>query len=226
MKFVWKELFDAMQSIVSRCWLEPAGHGLPPPFTPVLAACRVGNHCTVYAAMVDEFGAWQFPEFQGDENDIEVLLWMPRPKVSMRVDTAFALNADQLEAVTTPGINKMAELSAALAAALAAATQRAEAAERERDQARRHVELLREELDAVPVAALDALADNADDVPGKVSEWLAWATLGAHWQPADQPCPDCGANALAVAVHADGTIEQWLCDECGYVAAPKDQVQL
>jgi len=111
-------------------------------------------------------------------------------------------------------VNERDHLRAALAAATA-----------ERDHARRHVELLREELDAVPVAALDALADSADAVPAKIIEWLAWATLGAHWQPADQPCPDCGADALAVAVHADGTIEQWLCDECGYVAAPKDQVQ-
>ncbi len=125
MKFVWRELFDAMQSIVSRCWLDSAGHGLPPPFTPVLAACRVGNHRTVYAAMVDEFGEWQYPEFQGDPRDVEVLLWMPRPEVSMRVDTAFALNADQLEAVTAPGINRMAELHAGMVAA----TQRAEAAE-------------------------------------------------------------------------------------------------
>lgn len=95
----------------------------------------------------------------------------------------------------------------------------------ERDHARRHVELLREELDAVPVAALDALADSADAVPAKIIEWLAWSTLGAHWQPADSPCPDCGANALAVAIHADGTIEQWLCDACGYVAAEKSKVQ-
>ncbi len=115
--------------------------------------------------------------------------------------------------------NDAIKRNAAVEAALAAATA-------ERDHARRHVELLREELDAVPVAALDALADSAAAVPAKIIEWLAWSTLGAHWQPADSPCPDCGANALAVAIHADGTIEQWLCDACGYVAAEKSKVQL
>jgi ribosomal protein S27AE len=108
---------------------------------------------------------------------------------------------------------------------LAAATQRNAELERARDFARRHIELLNEQLDAVPVVALDALLDDADDVPANVTEWLAWATLGALWQPAEQPCPDCGADALVVAIHADGTIEQWLCQECGYVAAEKSEVQ-
>lgn len=112
-----------------------------------------------------------------------------------------------------------------LHAALAAATQRNAELERARDFARRHIELLNEQLDAVPVVALDALLDDADDVPANVTEWLAWATLGALWQPAEQPCPDCGADALVVAIHADGTIDQWLCQECGYVAAEKSEVQ-
>ncbi len=117
---------------------------------------------------------------------------------------------------------RIAELEAKLAAAIA----RAEAAEaelaawrRRSTKAERHVELLKKELDSVPVAALSILADAVDDTPDDVTQWLAWAELGAHWQPADQPCPDCEANALAVAVHADGEIEQWLCEECGYVAA-------
>jgi ribosomal protein S27AE len=113
-----------------------------------------------------------------------------------------------------------------LRADLAAANARAEVAEaelaawrRRSTKAERHVELLKKELDSVPVAALSILADAVDDTPDDVTQWLAWAELGAHWQPADQPCPDCEANALAVAVHADGEIEQWLCEECGYVAA-------
>lgn len=113
-----------------------------------------------------------------------------------------------------------------LKAALAATNARVEVAEaelaawrRRSTKAERHVELLKKELDSVPVAALSILADAVDDTPDDVTQWLAWAELGAHWQPADQPCPDCEANALAVAVHADGEIEQWLCEECGYVAA-------
>lgn len=122
MKFIWQEGYDQMQSIVSRCWLEPNGHGLPPAFTSVLAGCEVGLHRTVYSASVDELGKWHFPEFQGDEADITVLFWMPKPDVSMRFDTAFAFNADMMEAVLY-GKNREAQL--------AEMTKRAEAAERQ-----------------------------------------------------------------------------------------------
>ena len=120
MKFIWQEGYDQMKSIVSRCWLEPNGHGLPPAFTSVLAGCQVGLHRVVYSASVDELGKWHFPEFQGDEEDVAVLFWMPKPDVSLRVDTGFAFNADMLEAVLY-GKNRAAEL--------AAMTKRAEAAE-------------------------------------------------------------------------------------------------
>ncbi len=130
MKFVWEELYDGIQSIVSRCWLDVNGHGLPPTYTPVLAACEVDNNRTVYAAMVDQSGEWLIPEFQGDPRDVTVLMWMPKPQISMRVDTAFALNSDMLEAVTI-GINKEAELATRLAA-MTARAEAAEAASRQR----------------------------------------------------------------------------------------------
>jgi len=119
-KFIWQEGYDQIQSIVSRCWLEPNGHGLPPAFTSVLAGCLIGLHRVVYSASVDELGKWHFPEFQGDESDVTVLFWMPKPDVSMRFDTAFAFNADIMEAVLY-GKNREAQL--------AEMTKRAEAAE-------------------------------------------------------------------------------------------------
>lgn len=99
MKFIWQEGYDQMKSVVSRCWFEPNGHGLPPAFTSVLAGCQVGLHRVVYSASVDELGAWHFPEFQGDEADVTVLFWMPKPDVSMKFDTAFAFRADTMEAI-------------------------------------------------------------------------------------------------------------------------------
>jgi hypothetical protein len=137
-KFIWQEGYDQMKSIVSRCWLEPNGHGLPPAFTSVLAGCQVGLHRVVYSASVDELGKWHFPEFQGDEEDVTVLFWMPKPDVSLRVDTGFAFNADMMEAILF-GANREAEL--------ATMRERAEAAEA-------HVKELEADLRSVPVMEL------------------------------------------------------------------------
>jgi hypothetical protein len=126
MKFIWKEGYDQMKSVVSRCWFEPNGHGLPPAFTSVLAGCQVGLHRVVYSASVDGLGAWHFPEFQGDEADVTVLFWMPKPDVTMRVDTAFAFRADTME---QPLITSIEFLPLAMANPLAEMTKRAEAAE-------------------------------------------------------------------------------------------------
>lgn len=152
MKFIWQEGYDQMKSIVSRCWLEPNGHGLPPAFTSVLAGCQVGLHRVVYSASVDELGKWHFPEFQGDEEDVTVLFWMPKPDVSLRVDTGFAFNADMMEAILF-GVNRQAnevqvltqeidrktfghlqDRVKELESQLADAIKRAEAAEKERDR--------------------------------------------------------------------------------------------
>lgn len=103
-----------------------------------------------------------------------------------------------------------------------AGTKRIVELESEVNRLRRHVELLKEELDSVPVAKIRRLYDDAEDNQADIGHWLSWAEFGAHWQPADEPCPDCGADALAVAAYPDGTIEQWLCDECGYVATTLD----
>lgn len=113
MKFIWQEMYDQMQSIVSRCWFEPNGHGLPPAFTSVLAGCQVGLHRVVYGASVDELGKWHFPEFQGDENDVTVLFWMPKPEVTMRFDTAFAFRADTMEAILY-SVNREAQAAEAI----------------------------------------------------------------------------------------------------------------
>lgn len=106
MKFAEKALYEAIQSIVSRCWLDVSGHGLPPAHTPVLAACRVGGKRAVYGAMVDWSGKWRFPEYQGDPGNITVLMWMPRPEIKMRLDTAFAFRPDVVDAILAPGANR------------------------------------------------------------------------------------------------------------------------
>lgn len=100
MKTIQQELYAAMQEIVSRCWLDPDGHGLPPAYKTVLVAYRLSgaladgceseadaeNHRIL--AFVTADGEWSFPEFQGDEDSIIVRLWMPLPRPAMRVDTA------------------------------------------------------------------------------------------------------------------------------------------
>lgn len=166
-------------------------------------------------------------EREFDRHQADKVLAVVQPELDqLRIALAAATQrAEAAEATANEyaeHIRSLRETVTAARAEFAAANARAKAAERERDLARRHVELLREELDAVPVAALDALLDTlpADCIwPAEIDSWLAWATIGAHWQPADGLCPDCGADTLALAVHADGKIEQWLCEECGYVAA-------
>jgi len=176
MKFVWEELYDGIQSIVSRCWLDVNGHGLPPTYTPVLAACEVDNNRTVYAAMVDQSGEWLIPEFQGDPRDVTVLMWMPKPQISMRVDTAFALNSDMLEAVTI-GINKEAEL----ATRLAAMTARAEAAEAKLFEESvafvTHIEVIGN------YAAYYAEATARGDAPNTFADWFGGAWEQNEVQP-------------------------------------------
>lgn len=77
-----------------------------------------------------------------------------------------------------------------------------------------------------------AIAVLLEDVPEekrahlweRVSAWVEWFERGEFFEPADEPCPDCGEWTLEKEVNRNGAVLRHWC-ECGYEMAELGKVQ-